>query len=488
MVLQRQVPARSTAKNAEGAANDDPAGAGRNEAFSAALSKEQRSAVAERDRAEGKNQVGAADQPAEQEDQVDSDVAQSDEILNLLSGLMSSAAYSDESGQGAAVGQENPELPATAAPLVSDTIEPDADARPDVLAGNSAAMDEFADNSAPALVTRPAAEAGNGSRNADTKTETDAVKGAPAPAEANIGAGVVKAVTAPAEAKTAPAALASVGAEAAVAQNALPRAKSQTANGGAEQAKDPAAVKEAMRTLGLSGEAAAPVADAARSSIRSSGTVAGNRQDAAAERSAEDQADSKTSKVEVIESRRFMPAPTLSANAQMLTRSLADAGSAALAAQRMAPAQANALVGQPQSGQMLHTLKLQLNPVSLGSVTAVLKLTGAELSVEIKVQNAEAYRQLKDDTQSILKSLRGQGYGVEQITVQHVAGPDRSTGQAPQSGFQGSPQGQGSADAQSSGRESGRHSAGQQGANQQEGKGREQNPYAGAGRTDGVYL
>ncbi|KGF69140.1 hypothetical protein LL06_12485, partial [Hoeflea sp. BAL378] len=207
---------------------------------------------------------------------------------------------------------------------------------------------------------------------------------------------------------------------------------------------------------------------------------------------AEEPVSPKAGQVEVIDSRRFMPAPSLTGNAQMLTRSLIEASDAALAAGRAAPAQAAAAAAaQPASGQMLHTLKLQLNPVALGSVTAVLKLTGEDLSVSIQVETAEAYRQLKDDNQSILKAMRAQGYAVEQITVQHVTSPDRPAGQTPQQAFQGGFHGSGSGDAQSSsgGRNDGNNSR-QQGAHQDGGQGREQNPYSGsgAGRTDGVYL
>lgn len=481
MVLQRQVPARSASK-ADDAAGQGKADTGRDNAFTAALSKEQRSAVAERERAEVKTRAGNAEDSVETEDRDESGAVQSDEILKLLSALKSSAAYSDEpltvaAPDELAAGQVSLDEPLSEAAepdeaIATDAVATDAVARPDVGAVNVAAAAALEPDARPAAVTPQAAE----------PQVAAAVASRTIQPETGIGAG---------QAVPAPAALASVASEAGAAQNALQRAKAQSTNGAAAETKDPSAVKEAMRVLGLSADAEAPAPAAARPSLRSRNSEAGNRQGEAAERMAENDANAKSPKVEVIESRRFMPAQSLSANAQMLTRSLADAGSAALAAQRTAPAQAAGLAGQPQSGQMLHTLKLQLNPVSLGSVTAVLKLTGEELSVEIKVETAEAYRKLKDDTQSIVKTLRAQGYGVEQITVQHVAGADRSTGQAPQSGFQGSqgnPQGQGAGDAQSSGRESGGNSAGRRASNEQEGQGREQNPYAGAGRTDGVYL
>ena len=265
------------------------------------------------------------------------------------------------------------------------------------------------------------------------------------------------------------------------------QAKPQPASVATEQAGASAEGKETIRTLGMVDEVpSAPGSSGMGPDERFADAAA--RKSAAANRPAEEPLNPKTGSVEVIESRRFMPAQPLTGNAQMLTKSLIESGDAALAAQRTAPAQATA--AQPQSGQMLHTLKLQLNPVSLGSVTAVLKLTGEELSVSIQVETAEAYRQLSDDNQSILKAMRAQGYAVEQITVQHVATGDRAGNQAQQQGFQGAFQGPGSGDAQSSGRGNNGGSTGQQGANQHGGQGREQNtnPGSGSGRSDGVYL
>jgi chemotaxis protein MotD len=286
------------------------------------------------------------------------------------------------------------------------------------------------------------------------------------------------------------AAQAATGAAAAAAAQAVvqPGLKAPAADTGAERQKDQTSVREVMRALGIEGSAQQPTdAEAGKRDLRSGN---GGRQRDVADRRLDDAMGAKGGKVEVVESRKFMPAQNMSANGQLLTRTLAEVGSTAIAAQKAAPAQQLAQTGLPQPGQTLHTLKLQLNPASLGSVTAVLKLTGDDLSVEIKVQTAEAYRQIKEDNQSMLKALRAQGFGVEQISVQHVAGPDRTSSQTPQQGFQASQQGTGSNDAQSSGRESGRNNAGQQGAGNQGGQAHEQASYSGpgTGRTDGVYL
>ena len=293
-------------------------------------------------------------------------------------------------------------------------------------------------------------------------------------ADATAASAVVTPVVANQAAQTSgPVVAAQPGGNGRMGQGAQAPAKPQPAATAAKGEKVSSEAREAIRSLGIADE------PSAGSGSKSQG--------AGAVRSAEDSVNPKIANVEVSESRRFMPSQSLTGNAQMLTRSLIEAGDAALAAQRTAPAQA-AAAAQPQTGQMLHTLKLQLNPLSLGNVTAVLKLSGEELSVSIKVETAAAYRQLSDDNQSILKAMRAQGFAVEQITIQHVASADRPANQAQQQGFQGNFQGSGSGDAQSSGRGNNGDGAGRQGSNQHGGQGREQTPYSGSGRTDGVYL
>jgi len=66
----------------------------------------------------------------------------------------------------------------------------------------------------------------------------------------------------------------------------------------------------------------------------------------------------------------------------------------------------------------VHTLKLQLHPAELGMVTANLKFIGEQLSIEIQVENAEAYNRLSGDTDTIIKSLRAMGYEIDQVSVQ----------------------------------------------------------------------
>lgn len=512
MVLQRQVPARPAAKAGEGFSAGDAADGRRNDTFSAALSQEKRSSVAERDKVQSGSQSETGGEDPEGDEQVSAGAGQSDEILSLLSGLKSSAAYAEDAELGnsasaeetsleAAIGEPGklqPEtgdvsaeaegLPIEADDEPADTNEAPvekadrmANAQPAVSGANSAAALVGAEANARSA----AAEKTTGTQAAQTAAGQASNAAAVAGSETVSRAPVTSAQTA-ADAKS-PAAPAQVASAVAglAGQSAQLQPRATTASNGTESQKDSSAVKEAMRALGLEGASGLTKADAAKSQGRNAA-----KQGGADDQRINDLAGKKDGKIEVIESRRFMPAQNLSANAQMLTRTLAEAGTNALAAQRAAPAQPLAQTALPQAGQTLHTLKLQLNPVSLGSVTAVLKLSGEDLSVEIKVQTAEAYRQLKEDNQSILKALRGQGFGVEQITVQHVVGNERASSQTAQPGFQSSQQGPESNDAQSFGKDGNRNSAGQQQSGSRGGQGNDQSSYAGsgAGRTDGVYL
>lgn len=490
MVLQRQVPARPAAKAGDGFAAGDTAGGNRSDAFSAALSQEKRGSTAERETAPSVNPVGIDEEASAVDQQEPAAAGQSDEIMALLSGLKSSAAYTDEAELGNSGSAEEP-APEAALPVqseveaedgsgLSEAVEKAEGAAPALQPGSAPSTAELADT-----VPVDKASAGAATNDKTMGSEPRQIPAAQVPGTVP-GNGSERAGNQPqndARATSTPAQVAS--ATAGLAAQPQPRAPEPSSR--TDTQKDSSAVKEAMRALGVGGEAGAVNVDAAKTQARDRNA---GRQDGADDRRIDDLASKKDGKVEVIESRRFMPAQNLSANAQMLTRSLAEASSNALAAQRSAPVQALAQTGAPQAGQTLHTLKLQLNPVSLGSITAVLKLSGEDLSVEIKVQTAEAYRQISDDNQSILKALRGQGFGVEQISVQHVVGNDRVSGQPAQPGFQSSQQGAGSNDAQTFSQDGERNSAGQQQSGSRGGQSHEQSSYAGsgAGRTDGVYL
>ncbi len=63
------------------------------------------------------------------------------------------------------------------------------------------------------------------------------------------------------------------------------------------------------------------------------------------------------------------------------------------------------------------SLKIQLHPTELGMVTATLRFAGEQLSIELQVENHEAYRRLSNDSEAIVSSLRDLGYDVERVTV-----------------------------------------------------------------------
>lgn len=87
------------------------------------------------------------------------------------------------------------------------------------------------------------------------------------------------------------------------------------------------------------------------------------------------------------------------------------------------------------------SLKIQLHPAELGIVTATLRFAGEQLSIEIQVENHEAYRHLSDDSDTIVGALRDLGYEVDRVTVlqpQLASSPaGRSDSGSPMPSFQG---------------------------------------------------
>ncbi|WP_027056821.1 flagellar hook-length control protein FliK [Mesorhizobium erdmanii] len=64
-----------------------------------------------------------------------------------------------------------------------------------------------------------------------------------------------------------------------------------------------------------------------------------------------------------------------------------------------------------------HVLKIELHPAELGMVTAHLRLSGEQLSIELKPETHDAYRRLSSDSEAIIKSLRGLGFEVDKVTI-----------------------------------------------------------------------
>lgn len=65
----------------------------------------------------------------------------------------------------------------------------------------------------------------------------------------------------------------------------------------------------------------------------------------------------------------------------------------------------------------LRTIKLQLNPLSLGTVTVVLSGRDAELSIRLEAELAETVGKVEQDRGALSARLAGAGYGVSEVTV-----------------------------------------------------------------------
>ena len=90
------------------------------------------------------------------------------------------------------------------------------------------------------------------------------------------------------------------------------------------------------------------------------------------------------------------------------------------------------------TGKVVNTLKIQMNPLDLGLVTATMRLSGDALNVDLKVETGAAYRQMKEDHGKILEALRSQGYAVENVTISMAPVERADTGN--QAGSQASQQ------------------------------------------------
>ncbi|WP_159946550.1 flagellar hook-length control protein FliK [Rhizobium sp. 18065] len=135
-------------------------------------------------------------------------------------------------------------------------------------------------------------------------------------------------------------------------------------------------------------------------------------------------ASSTVETVTVIDARRFL-APVSSNNAASITAAMVG-DSEWISAMSPGSELANAAT-QSSQGKVVNTLKIQMNPIELGSVTATLKLTGEELSIQLTVENHAALQKLTKDQDEILKALRAQGLTVDQVQVNiQVAPADRS--------------------------------------------------------------
>lgn len=77
-----------------------------------------------------------------------------------------------------------------------------------------------------------------------------------------------------------------------------------------------------------------------------------------------------------------------------------------------------------------HTMKIQLHPAELGMVTANLRLSGEQITVELRVETGEAYRRLSADSADIVKSLRAMGLDIDHVTIQQPQPSSAAQGRA----------------------------------------------------------
>jgi chemotaxis protein MotD len=87
------------------------------------------------------------------------------------------------------------------------------------------------------------------------------------------------------------------------------------------------------------------------------------------------------------------------------------------------------------------SLKIQLHPAELGMVTATLRFVGDQLSIELQVENHEAYRRLSGDSDTIVSSLRDLGYDVDRVTVLQPSLASTPAGRTDSGASMPSPQG-----------------------------------------------
>lgn len=73
---------------------------------------------------------------------------------------------------------------------------------------------------------------------------------------------------------------------------------------------------------------------------------------------------------------------------------------------------------QSASSGPMQSLKIQLHPAELGMVTARLRVTDGQLSIEVEVETSEAYNRLSGENEAIARALRSHGISVDQVVIQ----------------------------------------------------------------------
>lgn len=110
------------------------------------------------------------------------------------------------------------------------------------------------------------------------------------------------------------------------------------------------------------------------------------------------------------------PAPALQ-NASQAARDVIDAIAGNGAPAGTASAAAMSAQSGPPVAVPAHILKIELHPAELGAVTANLRLSGEQLSIELKPETYEAHRRLISDSEAIVKSLKSLGFDIDKVTI-----------------------------------------------------------------------
>lgn len=135
--------------------------------------------------------------------------------------------------------------------------------------------------------------------------------------------------------------------------------------------------------------------------------------------------------VTVLDSRRYLG---LAANPNSTLVAGALAGDREWSAAMLPGSALSNAASLTSTGKVVNTLKIQLSPDNLGNVTATMRLSGDQLSVDLKVQTGEAYRQLHADQSHMVDALRAQGYQVDNITVTLASNADQQSDSGRQPG------------------------------------------------------
>jgi chemotaxis protein MotD len=150
--------------------------------------------------------------------------------------------------------------------------------------------------------------------------------------------------------------------------------------------------------------------------------------DGTAETSTDKPAQVTPDVVEVLDSRRFLGLAQ-TGNTGMLVAAMS--GDKDWAGAMSGASSINLLDdGLAPTNNVVHTLKLQLNPDNLGTVTASMRLVGDNLSIHLTVHNSAAYRELTSGSSSMIEGLRSQGFSVDNISVSIASSSDGASSNA----------------------------------------------------------